>query len=301
MSIGDARLDARTRAIVQAIASSPADSFPQQEPTIAGREAELGFVVRVDPGRRTAGGIEARDLLQKNRAPLFRKVHLTPRARKKGAGSFAASHAPRPERDAQLEIRWGAVSIARGYGVESEVAELGLNAVHVLERKAPQGEEPVEWMLFTSEKVESIEDAAAVVDHYRARWVIEEYFKALKTGCGIEKRQLTSYEGLTRAFALFLPIAWHLLSLRSLAREQPPRPAKAALDAAQLGPLKQMLRTIRYSLPSRPTVRDAMLGIAALGGHIPANGDPGWQVLGRGYMKFSDAEVGWRLARCDQS
>jgi len=200
MSIGDARLDARTRAIVQAIASSPADSFPQQEPTIAGRGAELGFVVRVDPGRRTAGGIEARDLLQKNRAPLFRKVHLTPRARKKGAGSFAASHAPRPERDAQLEIRWGAVSIARGYGVESEVAELGLNAVHVLERKAPQGEEPVEWMLFTSEKVESIEDAAAVVDHYRARWVIEEYFKALKTGCE-GKGGATQWAGTGRTHA----------------------------------------------------------------------------------------------------
>jgi len=43
MSIGDARLDARTRAIVQAIASSPADSFPQQEPTIAGREALYRF------------------------------------------------------------------------------------------------------------------------------------------------------------------------------------------------------------------------------------------------------------------
>jgi len=59
-------------------------------------------------------------------------------------------------------------------------------------------------MLFTSEVVERLEDATAVVDHYRARWIIEEYFKALKTGCGFEKRQLTSLLGLLRALALFI-------------------------------------------------------------------------------------------------
>jgi hypothetical protein len=40
-----------------------------------------------------------------------------------------------------------------------------------------------------------------------------------------------------------------------------------------------------------------MLGIAALGGHIPNNGPPGWLVLGRGLTRLLDAEVGWHLAR----
>jgi hypothetical protein len=40
-----------------------------------------------------------------------------------------------------------------------------------------------------------------------------------------------------------------------------------------------------------------MLGIAALGGHIKNNGDPGWLVLGRGFTRFVEAEAVWRLAR----
>jgi hypothetical protein len=43
------------------------------------------------------------------------------------------------------------------------------------------------------------------------------------------------------------------------------------------------------------TVRDAMLGVAALGGHIKNNGDPGWQVLGRGFRRFLELEEGWDL------
>ena len=83
---------------------------------------------------------------------------------------------------------------------------------------------PIEWMLVTSDAVQTIEDATAVVDHYRARWLIEDYFKALKTGCAFEKRQLTTFDGLVRALALFVPMAWHLLVLRHLGRADSPRP-----------------------------------------------------------------------------
>ena len=35
------------------------------------------------------------------------------------------------------------------------------------------------------------------------------------------------------------------------------------------------------------------MAIAALGGHIKNNGEPGWQVLGRGYEKLLVLEQGW--------
>jgi hypothetical protein len=58
-------------------------------------------------------------------------------------------------------------------------------------------------------------------------------------------------------------------------------------------------------LPARPTVRDAMLAVAALGGHLKNNGDPGWLVLGRGLYDLLLLELGWRareeIARSDQS
>src|SRR3954469_21374678 len=54
----------------------------------------------------------------------------------------------------------------------------------------PVGETAIEWMLFTSEPIGTLAEIEAVVAHYPARWIIEEYFKALKTGCAFEKRQL---------------------------------------------------------------------------------------------------------------
>ena len=49
-------------------------------------------------------------------------------------------------------------------------------------------------------------------------------------------------------------------------------------------------------LDERPTVRQAMLAVAAEGGHIKNNGDPGWQVLGRGFEKLLDMELGYLIA-----
>jgi hypothetical protein len=47
---------------------------------------------------------------------------------------------------------------------------------------------------------------------------MEEFFKALKTGSAIETRQLESKRSMLNALAVFAPIAWQLLTLRSLAR-----------------------------------------------------------------------------------
>jgi len=50
------------------------------------------------------------------------------------------------------------------------------------------------------------------------------------------------------------------------------------------------------SLSRKPTIREAMLAIAAEGGHIKNNGDPGWLVLGRGYEKLLHMELGFEVA-----
>ncbi len=118
----------------------------------------------------------------------------------------------------------------------------------------------VEWRLATT-----------VVDAYGARWRIEEYFKALKTGCALEKRQLETLDALLNALGLFIPIAWNLLRLRVLSRQE--QPASKVLSSTQL---KVLRASSKKELPDRLTVRDAMLAIAKLGGHLKRNGDPGW-------------------------
>ena len=169
-----------------------------------------------------------------------------------------------------------------------------LNVVRVWEIDTPEGEEPVEWMLATSEPIDTEQDALRAVDRYRARWIIEEFFKALKTGCSYEERQLEDFEGLTNALALFAPIAWHLLLLRSTARAQPEAPALSVVSSTQL----EVLRVLgRMKLSAAPTSREAMLAIAALGGHIKYNGEPGWLTLARGYHELLTLTRGWAAAK----
>jgi hypothetical protein len=261
------------------------------------QDAQLHYVVRADPQRQTTDAKQSvHEVLARHPATLFRTVRLTPRSGRK-AERAQGRHPAREEREATLHLRWGAVTLERRRYTESCMPTLSQWAVHVFEPKPPRGEAPIEWMLFTSEPLETVDAATAVVDHYRARWLIEDYFKALKTGCAFEKRQLTTFDGLVRALAIFVPMAWRLLLLRHLGRADSSWPATRALEAEQLLLLRKLLERRRYHLPPRPTIRDVMLGVAALGGHITNNGAPGWLVLGRGLTRLLDAEVGWRLAR----
>jgi hypothetical protein len=173
-----------------------------------------------------------------------------------------------------------------------------LNVVRVWEAAPPDGEEPVEWVLFTSDPIDSEEQILQIVDRYRARWTIEEYFKALKTGCAYESRQLEDFNSLTNALAVFAPIACTLLDLRSQARRTPDAPAELILSQTQIEVLRALGRT---PLPKAPTQRDVLLAIAALGGHIKWNGDPGWLTLGRGYADLLMLTAGWEAAKLQQA
>ncbi len=200
------------------------------------QQAHGRYVIRACPKRQTVDAkLAVTAILARQPATLFREVPIAPRSVQKEVKT-RGRHPARAERLATLEIRWGTVTLPRRQDNEARDRTLTLQAVHVAEPNPPTGETPIEWMLFTSEAVDGLEDATAVVDHYRARWIIEEYFKALKTGCGFEKRQLTSLPALLRALALFIPLAWRLLVLRHLGRAPQPRPASDVLDPTQLQP-----------------------------------------------------------------
>ena len=216
-----------------------------------------------------------------------RQGHTAPGSRK--------THGPREQRAAQLEIRATTVVLQRPKYLDSSLpAWLPVHVVYVTEVAAPSGVEPVEWMIVTTESIKTADDILRVVDDYRARWIIEEFFKALKTGCALEKRQLESYQSLTNAMAVFVPIAWQLLLLRNVSRTEPEAPATAALTPTQV----QVLRVFvpKAKLSETPNVRQALLAVATLGGHLKNNGEPGWLVLGRGLEELLLLERGWTAA-----
>ena len=221
---------------------------------------------------------------------IRREVPLSPRPQI--GGPKGERHPARRFRIASLSIAAVGVELPRtGDAGSAGSATIRVNVIHVFEKQPPAGETAVEWFLLTSLPIDTPDSLAFAVDCYRARWVIEEFFKALKTGCQYENRQLESADSLLNALAIFAPVAWRLLLLRHLARNDAKAPATAALTAQQLQVLKAVSKK---PLPPRPTIRDAMLAVAALGGHLKSNGDPGWLVLGRGLHDLLLLELGWR-------
>jgi Transposase DNA-binding/Transposase DDE domain len=215
--------------------------------------------------------------------PLSRRAKSPIPQKRKGLG-------PREERQAHLEVASDSIQFKRPRYLSVEPEWLAVNVVHVRELNTPEGAEPVEWLLATSEPISTEAELRSVIGQYRTRWVIEEYFKALKTGCAIEKRQHESYETLLKMVAICIPIAWRLLLLRTLARAAPDRPGTAALTPTQVDVLRACSA---MKLPENPTVRQCFEAVALFGGHHKSNGAPGWQVLGRGMEYLLALEHGW--------
>jgi hypothetical protein len=269
------------------------------------KQANRRFIIR---GRhdRVVEDVEADELPAPMRAVLaarpvllVREVPLSKRGTQR-TGAARKAHPPRNARWATLEVRAVTVRLRMpGYLRKLAPArelpeEIDLNVVQVSEPNPPSSEEGVEWLLLTSEPIDTEKAVEAIIDGYRTRWVIEEYFKALKTGCAYEKRQLESSHGLLNALGLLAPVAVHLLRLRNVARDDPDRPASEILTDTQIEFLRVFSK--RRPVGTHPTVGDAMLAIAGLGGHIKNNGAPGWQVLGRGFEKMLALDECWCAA-----
>jgi len=275
-----------------------ADAYALLASMVAG---ERRFVVRSASGKRKLAGdgdLSVSDVLSAATTVAKRTVPLSARKANK-LPSYRKHHPPRRAREAELSVTCQTVTLRRPDSANAcKTPTLTLNLVRVFEPSPPDGELPVEWRLWTTEPVQTAAQALEVVDAYRCRWVIEEYFRALKSGCDFEGRQLESMHTLLNALALFVPIAWRLLALRTLAREASKSAASKVLTPSLLHCLSFLLRHHkRPDLPHNPTARDALLGIAGLGGHITNNGDPGWIVLGRGMDTLLSAHLGYLAAR----
>src|SRR4051812_1492085 len=294
MKASSTQLDARAHAIH--LADREADDY---EMFYALKRDGHRFVVRCQHNRRLAedGPKKLHEALAEVSTSIDREVALTRRTERK-TDRLRETHPTRDKRTASLRIVATAVLLKKPIkrlSVSINPPEsLAINVVRVWEPFPPDGEEPVEWYLYTTEPIDTPEQVLKIVDYYRARWIIEEYFKAIKTGCDFERRQLQDYEALVNLLATFAPIAYRLLLIRSEARRDPDQPALAVVSQEELDVLRALGRR---PLPAEPTARDVYLAIAALGGHIKYAPDPGWLTLARGFEELATLTRGWRAAK----
>jgi hypothetical protein len=251
------------------------------------------FVVRARVDRKLADQTKLTDALESCEGVFDREVSLS--ARKASSAPRRAKALPeRPSRVARLKFKATQVSIARPRSCDSNLPdEQRLNVVEVQESSPPPGQQPVHWTLWTTEPVTKPAQVVAIVDMYRQRWLVEELFKALKTGCAYEARYLQSQEALLNMLAVSIPVAVELLWLRARASDEG-APASDVLSPTQL---KILRKAASRPLSDEPTAAEALLAIAGLVGHQKNNGAPGWLILKRGFEQLLSYEVGWNLSR----
>jgi len=151
-----------------------------------------------------------------------------------------------------------------------------------------------EWVLLTTLPVHAAEDAARCAERYALRWLVEEFHKALKTGCALEKRQLRTAGSFLPLCGLLSLVAVRLLQIRTQARLTPEAPA--AVDPA----LITLLARRRGKPPEQfATNRDFHRGVAMLGGFLgrKSDGEPGWQSLWTGWRELLLLYAGYLIAK----
>jgi hypothetical protein len=202
----------------------------------------------------------------------------------------------RSARTTQVQIAFTPVRLAPPAKKTGEYDDEPLNlwAVRVWEPNTPKGEEPLEWILLTNCATTTLAEALQRIEWYELRWIIEEYHKGMKTGCGIETLQFEKIHRLEPAIAVISAVATTLLRLRDAARapDADRRPARDVVDRTYV---EALASCYPGRLKGQPTVLAFYMHVARLGGHQNRKGDgfPGWLTLWRGWTKLESIVIGF--------
>ena len=181
----------------------------------------------------------------------------------------------RAARTAHLSLRFGALTLRRPENtLEKHLPDrVQVNVVEVIERHPPKAAEPIHWILLTTHKIDDVADAWQIVDWYRQRWIIEQFFRTLKLqGLRIEDSQLATADRLLKLVAIAAKAAAIVMQLVQARDGRDPQPTNLAFtdtEVALLAMLNARLqgKTARQTNPHPTrTLAWAAWIIAKLGG-----------------------------------
>ena len=216
------------------------------------------------------------------------------------------ARAQRPERIAVLELRFGAVDLGRPQTrfLRHLPKSLPLTMVEVREANPPAGIEPLHWRLLTTHPVATTEEAWRIVEWYKRRWLIEQFFRILKTqGFRLEDSQIGTAERLLKLVAVAAKAAVITLQLVQARDGRDHQPVRTAFDADEVAALAAFNRNLeaqskRLKNPHPPnSLAWAAWIIGRLGGWdgYPSSKPPGPITMKHGLEYFHAAAAGWSL------
>lgn len=201
----------------------------------------------------------------------------------------------REDRHAVVEVRAAQVTLRPPDRSDRRLPEVTINAVLVREMNPPAGEEPVEWLLLTTLPIGDAEQVRLVIEYYCSRWMIELFFKTLKSGCRVEQRRFEHIDRFLPCLGIYLIVAWRTLYVCRLGRESPDMSCEVVFEPSEW---KSAYMVVTGKKPPRkaPRLQETIRLIAQLGGYVnkPRDDEPGPQTVWLGIQRMYDLALAWQ-------
>jgi len=214
----------------------------------------------------------------------------------------------RKERIAKLAIRFSPVELRKPlHGAARDLPDtIGLTLVDVREVSKPEDGHSIHWRLLTTHAISSTRDAHRIVDLYRMRWTIEEFFRLLKTaGFDIEEADIGDPQAMMKlvtATAVAAVTVMQLVKARDGTTDQQLTDAFELNDRPVLEAISAKLEGAT-ALQKNPHPKGSLAFgawvIARLGGWTGYYGKPGPKVMRRGLDDFRRITYGTTLSLHD--
>jgi hypothetical protein len=210
----------------------------------------------------------------------------------------------RKARTTELAVRFSRPVLRKPlHGAAADLpATIALTMVDVRETSTPQDGKPIHWRLLTTHAVINLDEARKIVDLYRMRWTIEEFFHTLKTaGFDIEAADIGDPKVMIKfvtAVTVAAVTVMQLVKARDGKTDQVLADAFDPADQPILEALSAQLegKTARQKNP-HPKASLAFAGwvIGRLGGWTGYYGKPGPRVMRQGLDDFQRIKFGTTL------
>ena len=210
----------------------------------------------------------------------------------------------RKARTTELAVRFSRVVLCKPlHGAAPDLpATIALTMVDVRETSMPEDGKPIHWRLLTTHAVTNLGEARKIVDLYRMRWAIEEFFHTLKTaGFDIEAADIGDPQVMIKFVAAATVAAVTVMQLVKARAGTTGQSLADAFDPADQPILEAVStqlegKTERQKNP-HPKGSLAFAGwvIGRLGGWTGYYGKPGPRVMRQGLDDFQRIKYGATL------
>jgi hypothetical protein len=203
---------------------------------------------------------------------------------------------PRQSREAEVVVRAARVTLRPPRRPNRELPPVTVNVVMVSEVNPLPNDTPIEWLLLSSLPIDTVEQVQQVIQYYCVRWMIEIFFRVLKSGCRVEERLFEHMDRLLTCLAVYVIVAWRTLYVCRLGRSCPEISCEAVFEPAEW---KSVWKVVHREEPPRepPPLGVFVRLVAQLGGYVNRKraDQPGPQTIWIGLQRVHDFATCWLL------